>query len=252
MRRLFPGLGAIIALLLACGDSTSSTGSTTTGTTTTSADTLPDAYKHFTNGVKVSIDGDQVVLSTTDIPDHKSVYFPMSDTMYQAYNGTNTAFAAAPNTITAQQMVFRIPLHPVAASSHAATPLGPIGIAINGVALFNQYNGQDRPLTVEINSFDQGNGHPQQTGVYHYHVEPLHITATDGRDALIGFLLDGFPVYGPVENGRTIADADLDTYHGHFGVTRDYPLGIYHYHITAEDPYINGSGFWGSAGTVSQ
>jgi hypothetical protein len=34
-------------------------------------------------------------------------------------------------------------------------------------------------------------------------------------------------------------------------VTADYPGGIYHYHITLEDPYINGNGFYGNAGTVS-
>jgi hypothetical protein len=27
--------------------------------------------------------------------------------------------------------------------------------------------------------------------------------------------------------------------------------GTYHYHITLEDPYINGNGFYGNAGTVS-
>ena len=65
-------------------------------------------------------------------------------------------------------------------------------------------------------------------------------------------MLDGFPVYGPEENGRRVTNADLDAYHGHVGPTADYPNGIYHYHITDEDPYINGSGFFGTAGTVSQ
>jgi len=44
----------------------------------------------------------------------------------------------------------------------------------------------------------------------------------------------------------------LDAYHGHTSVTADYPNGIYHYHITSTDPYINGSGFYGTAGTVSK
>jgi hypothetical protein len=43
----------------------------------------------------------------------------------------------------------------------------------------------------------------------------------------------------------------LDDLHGHYGVTGDFPGGIYHYHITADDPYINGSGFYGTAGTVT-
>src|SRR4029079_17817070 len=101
--------------------------------------------------------------------------------------------------------------------------LGPIGIAVNGVAIFNQYAGPNRPLTNEVNSFDQANGHPQQTGQYHYHVEPLHITTTKGTDALIGFLLDGFPVYGPVENGHRVTNAELDAYHGNTGVPPHSP-----------------------------
>jgi hypothetical protein len=138
------------------------------------------------------------------------------------------------------------------AGTHAATPLGAIGIAVNGVPMFNQYAAGGAPLTGEINSFDQYNGHPQQTGVYHYHMEPTYLTANKGKDALMGFLLDGFPVYGPMENGTTVTNASLDAYHGHTGATADYPNGIYHYHITATDPYINGSGFYGTAGTVTQ
>jgi hypothetical protein len=159
---------------------------------------------------------------------------------------------AGNQTIVAQQLTFRIPVNPAVAATHAATPLGPIGIAVNGVALFNQYNGQNNPLTVEINTFDQWNGHPTPTNMYHYHAEPTWITAARGTDALVGFLLDGFPVYGPTENGKTITNADLDVYHGHTSVTKDYPAGIYHYHITSQDPYINGSGFYGNAGTVAQ
>ena len=75
---------------------------------------------------------------------------------------------------------------------------------------------------------------------------------SSAKDALIGFLLDGFPVYGPVENGVTLTSAALDTNHGHSTATADYPNGIYHYHITAYSPYINGGKFFGTSGTVTQ
>ena len=65
-------------------------------------------------------------------------------------------------------------------------------------------------------------------------------------------MTDGFPVYGPIENGKTVATKDLDAYHGHTNATTEYPAGVYHYHITADDPYINGSGFYGMPGTVSK
>ena len=73
-----------------------------------------------------------------------------------------------------------------------------------------------------------------------------------GNNALVGFLLDGFPVYGPFENGERVVNSLLDDYHGHEHVTADYPEGIYHYHITDADPYINGSGYYGTAGTVTR
>ena len=127
-----------------------------------------------------------------------------------------------------------------------------MGVSINGVALFKQYAGpNNQPLTNEIRSFDQYNGHPQQTGQYHYHIEPLYITAMHGKDALIGFLLDGFPVYGPEENGALVSGSELDDFHGHTTPTKEYPEGIYHYHITADDPYINGGEFYGTVGQVS-
>lgn len=230
----------------------SSDAANTTTTTTTSTDSVPTVFKSFSSAVEVSRDGNYVVLHTTDIPDHKSPYFATSDSRYTAYSGSNSAFVLNPNRIASQQITLRIPVAPVVAAVHSATPGGVIGIAVNGVVIFNQYNGQASPLTNEINSFDQYNGHPQQSGVYHYHVEPTWITAAKGTDALIGFLLDGFPVYGTYENGKKIVNADLDVYHGHISVTKDYPGGIYHYHITSEDPYINGSGFYGTAGTVAQ
>ncbi len=240
-------------LLATAGSAAGCSSDATTTTTTTGSDSVPAVFQKFGNGVTVTRDGNFIVLQTANLPDHKSAYWPTSDSRYQAYNGTNPNYSrAGTQVIIAQQLTFRIPVSPVMASNHAATPLGPIGIAVNGVSLFNQYNGQNNPLTVEINTFDQWNGHPTPTNMYHYHSEPTWITSAKGTDALIGFLLDGFPVYGPKEGTKTITNADLDAYHGHVAVTADYPAGIYHYHITSTDPYINGSGFYGAAGTVAQ
>lgn len=216
------------------------------------AQTPPSGYAHFTSAVSLWVDGSNVVIQANAVPDHKSPYFfPTTDPRYEAYNGTNPNYAQNPNHIATQTIEFRIPANPRAATTHAPTPLGPIGVAVNGVPLFNQYAGPNQPLTNEINSFDQYDGHPQMTGMYHYHAEPYALTAANGSDSLIGYLLDGFPVYGPKDNGVTITNADLDQYHGHFGPTSDYPQGIYHYHVTAAAPYINGTGFYGTAGTVS-
>ena len=236
-------------------DATSSNSSSTTTTTTSIGANVPDVYKKIYGATSITSDGTYITIKTTSLPDHKSPYYKNTQwaaTMYEAYNGTNTLWSQNPNTITENDITYKIPLNPVVATTHSTTPLGAMGVAVNGIPLFNQYAAGGVALTGEVNSFDQYGGHPQQTGMYHYHVEPTYITANKGEDALIGFLLDGFPVYGPVEGGKTLTNADLDVYHGHFGVTADYPNGIYHYHITSAAPYINGNGFYGTAGTVSQ
>ena len=229
--------------------------STTTTTTSTNSTVDLTIYKKLYGATSVTSEGDFVVIKSIGLPDHKTPYYKgtkWESTLYEVYNGTNTKFNQNPNTIAEQTLTFKIPANPKEAVTKSATPLGPIGISLNGVCFFNQYAAQRAALTDEINSFDQYNGHPQQQGQYHYHVEPTYLTKLKGKDALLGFLLDGFPVYGPLENGKTLTDSDLDVYHGHTSITTDYPKGIYHYHITAEAPYLNGNGFFGTAGTVSQ
>jgi len=247
--------GITTAFILCCGIIFLSCSKSSDDDTNDPGTPIPVVFSKFNSSVIISVEGNYVVLKTNGLPEHKSPYYQGTQwqaTLYEAYNGTNPAFMLNPNRIASQNLTFKIPLNPAVAAMHEATPLGPIGVSINGVPLFNQYAGPSQPLTNEINSFDQYNGHPQQQGQYHYHVEPLYITALKAKEALIGFLLDGFPVYGPKENGTTLTNADLDTYHGHTGATAEYPAGIYHYHITADAPYINGSGFYGSKGTVTQ
>lgn len=250
--KLLGGALLIFIALSACKkESTASTSSTTSPTGITA---IPDVYKKIYGATDMYISGNYLVIKATSLPDHKSPYYLGTKwaSKYEAYNGTDPNYSVNPNTIAESDLTYKIPLNPVVATNHQATPGGPIGVSLNGVPLFNQYNGQNAPLTNEINSFDQYGGHPQMQGLYHYHAEPTYLTTQKGKDAMIGFLLDGFPVYGPLENGKTIVNSDLDVYHGHFSVTTDYPKGIYHYHITAAEPYINGNGFYGTAGTVSQ
>ena len=224
--------------------------------TTTASVAVPAIYQRIYGATSVTSDGTYITVKTTDLPDHKSVYWPTTNALYQAFSGTTFAgytFSKNPNTISTQTITLKIPINPAVASSHASTPLGPIGIALNGVVFYNQYAGTGSPLSNEIAGFDQYWAHPQNSGQYHYHVEPIYLTQTKfSESALLGFLLDGFPVYGPQENGVTLTSANLDAYHGHTTATADYPNGIYHYHFTADAPYLNGSGFYGTAGTVSQ
>jgi hypothetical protein len=239
-----------ILMIFACSNSNndSSENNQNTGNTT-----VPEVYRKIYGASSITSDGTFITIKANGQPDHKSVYYSTTDSRYESFSGTTfggTTFTKNPNTINLNlASTYRIPLNPVVATTHASTPLGAIGVAVNGVPFFNQYAGPNQPLTNEVTSFDQYLGHPQATGVYHYHVEPTYLTTTKGKEALMGFLLDGFPVYGPEENG--VAVTNLDIYHGHTSVTADYPNGIYHYHVTNSDPYINGNGFYGTPGTVS-
>ncbi len=218
-------------------------------------DNVPDVYRKIYGATSITADNDYVYIKTNGTPDHKSAYYPMSNSLYENFSGTTfggNTFSKNPNEIASQNYTFKIPLNPTEAANHAATPLGAIGVSLDGVPFFNQYAGPSQPLTTEIVSFDQWWGHPQQQGAYHYHVEPLYLTTVKAsKSSLLGFLLDGFPVYGTEENGVLVADSLLDDYHGHTTATADFPNGIYHYHITSDAPYINGNGFYGTPGTVS-
>ena len=238
------------AAVAQCGGANSTTtttapSTTTTSTTTTSTTALPSAYAKFGGSATVSLDGSTVVIRTTDLPDHKSPYWGVGNANYEA---ATAGVAINPNKIASQSIVFRIPVSPLATTA-SDTPLGPMGIAVNGVVLFNQYAAGRTPLTSEIVSFDRYNGHPSPSNQYHYHVEPLWLTASLGKATYIGVLLDGFPVYGTIDSSGS-APTDLDSCNGHTGATTEYPQGIYHYPITSAPPYISGC-FHGSPGTVA-
>lgn len=256
---------AIIAgTAIACGNSSAATASptaptttatTTTTTTTTTAPTTPTTttsssstqamYSQFAgNGVSISFEGTTAVIRSSDTPDHKSPYWGTGSANYEA---PHSGMQVNPHSITTQNLTLRITTAPASATNTSDTPLGPIGISVNGVVFFNQYAAMRQPLTSEIVSFDRYNGHPNPNNQYHYHFEPLSITSSS-RSRLIGVLLDGFPVYGPIDsNGST--PSNLDGCNGHTAVTADFSSGIYHYHTTTAVPYISGC-FRGTAGTV--
>ncbi|HMC99447.1 MAG TPA: YHYH protein, partial [Ferruginibacter sp.] len=224
-------------------------------TVSSGSPSLPSVYNKIYGATSITFDGTWVTIKCNALPDHKSAYYPATNPLHENFSGTTFGgytFAINPNTISTQNITLKIPVNPAVAATHATTPMGVMGVALNGVPFFNQYAAGGSPLSGEIVSFDQWWGHPQMSGMYHYHVEPLYLTTVKAsKSALMGFLLDGFPVYGPKEeNGSD--PGGLDAYHGHTHATIDYPGGIYHYHFTTAAPYLNGNGFYGTAGTVTQ
>lgn len=242
-----------IVVFIRCSDDEDDNGN---GDTETEPDisVLADKFYH-TSAVTFTFDDTWVTITAKDLPDHKSMYYDEQDDLYEAYDEPNNPdFKKNPNTIGEQNLVYRIPRFPAEASTHESTPMGSMGVTINSVSIFNQEAAPGDDILEELNTFDQYEGHPAGTQ-YHYHIEPVWLTQErEGADneAFVGLLLDGFPVYGTHEDGVKLTNDDLDDYHGHFGVTEDFPDGIYHYHITDDLPWINGDGFYGTPGTVSQ
>ncbi len=255
--------------------STSSSNGTlsTDGTTTNNFSRL---YTKMYNILSFDSSGsNNVIIKTNDVPDHKSPFFGVGNAKYEAYNGDNPSFDTKINlmgtinnpTLLTQSITFTIPRNPVVSSTHTSTTGGAIGVSRNGVVYFNQYNGVGALLDeLEINNADQYLGHPTPTvtgAQYHYHYEPKYLTTKFGSSSFMGFLLDGFPVYGPIENGTKITTSMLDIYNGHISATEDYPNDkIYHYHVISATssvasalklavPYINGGKYYGTRGTVN-
>ena len=207
----------------------------------------------YDESVVVVVGEKNLTITSTNEPDHKSMYYAPSNPLYEEYSEPdNEDFYKNPNTIAAMNYTFTIPRFPEPAINSEATPFGPMGVSINSVVFYNQVARPGDDILEELNTFDQYEGHPTNTGSYHYHIEPTWLTETKGDSTFLGLLLDGFPVYGPVEGGVTLTNDDLDDYHGHIHSTTHFPEGIYHYHITDELPWINGGEFYGTPGTVTQ
>ncbi len=191
--------------------------------------------------VRLRHDAGALVIESQGWPNHPTATFP------------NTG---NPNSIRVQDFTFRLPLVPRRAAEITRLPMGPIGVALNGVVFFNPFE-QGGMNAVEGYSevwLDSCCGHPQQTGVYHYHKYPTCVKspfADDGsqHSPLIGFAFDGFPIHGPYESAGVMAmdlvgDQSLDVCNGHEDTGRGY-----HYHVTpGRFPYVIG-GYRGVAET---
>ncbi len=207
-----------------------------------------------TDALEIVVGDEFITITSANQPDHKSMYYAKSSVLHEDYNEPdNPDFKQNPNEIEVQNHVYKIPRFPVEATNKSTTPMGPMGVSVNSVAFFNQQAAGNDDILEELNTFDQYEGHPAGGGNYHYHIEPIWLTENElTSESFLGLLLDGFPVYGPEENGKRFANDDLDDYHGHVSATAEFPNGIYHYHVTDELPWINGDGFFGTPGTISK
>jgi hypothetical protein len=190
--------------------------------------------------ISVTREGDLRVVRANSLPKHATGEFPVRAGS-RAY-----AYDRNPNRIREQAVLLRLPAAPTPSATPACVPMGMIGFALSGVAIFNAFDlqGRDAPA-YEIQ--DKCSGHPEIGGRYHYHDWSGCMDDPAGQagrhSSLAGYMLDGFPIYGPRgEGGRQLRNRDLDACHGHrhaIEIDGRKQQG-YHYHFTAEFPYTIG------------
>lgn len=194
-----------------------------------------DSNKDGIDNLRLSHNDHFLIIKSQGYPNHPTAIFPNSDN---------------PNSIRVQDFTFRLPLEPKIADKITRVPMGPIGMALNGVVFFNPFEAGGMNAVEGYSEvwLDSCCGHPQQHGVYHYHKYPSCVKSPfpdDGKQhsPVIGFAFDGFPVYGPYEESGVMAKdlksssgRALDVCNGHFDELRGY-----HYHVTpGRFPYIFG------------
>ena len=125
---------------------------------------------------------------------------------------------------------------------------GPIGVAINGVPIFNpcKQGGCQNGDTKVLGELDVCNGHAGRADDhhyhyhYHYHAAPLCLMA--GKPANywdthpVGWALDGFAIFGYNDANGTTAVRD-GLWGGNPGTVPNAPAG-YSHHVTDAAPYV--------------
>lgn len=204
---------------------------------TGAASTPLAAFDEFNpSAVTVSFDGNEITIESNGMPNHTSPYWAETESLYI---DPVVAVALTPGRIGGNRsFTLTVSNAPELAARGTVTGLGPIGIAVTGVPIFNDLEGPNRPLQETIvETFDYAGAHNGPSG-YHYHIEarnvPENTILSHDDENLVGIMSDGFLIYGRKEPNGTYP-TDLDDSGGHFGVTpHSNDEEIYHYHIINE------------------
>ena len=197
--------------------------------------------------VKLTYASSSVVMEPDGIPNHpRDAYYAVPKSQDVVVPDATTAVVVKDPT-KAQNYKFTIPITPKFSATVTKTSLGSIGVMISGAVLYNPYEGDNKTPAMANNftitdsngitaSFvDKCAGHPiPNQGAYHYHGLSSCVTAkvdSIGKPShVIGFALDGFPIYGDRDiKGKQLLAKNLDACNGIFSPTPEFPKGIYHY-----------------------
>lgn len=183
----------------------------------------------------VSCDGTYAYVSSTGMATHS---------MMDGITATNLQVPTAQNFLGANG--WKIPLSPAIAASTTSVLDGPVGVAINGVPIFNpcKQGGCSAPGggdTKVMGELDNCNGHAGRADDYHYHAAPTCLMA--GQAAAnywdthpIGWALDGFAIFGYNDPSGATATRD-GVCGGNTTANNNAPAG-YAYHVSNASPYV--------------
>ena len=196
--------------------------------------------------VKLTYSKSSVLMQPTGIPNHaRDAYYAVPNAGVVVPDATTANIIKDPTK--AQTYNFTIPTTPKYSSKVTNTSLGSIGVMISGAVLYNPFEGDGKTVAMANNftitnsagitaSFvDKCTGHPTPgQGAYHYHGLPSCVTVKVDKVSkpshIIGFALDGFPIYGDRDNkGKQVTAKNLDQCNGINSATPEFPKGIYHY-----------------------
>jgi hypothetical protein len=232
--------------------------------TTTIAADAPEFFKRYFRCVTITTTATSVVVSTNALPPHRTNYYGTNHPNYEPFDTSRgSQYRANPNLLSSKQYAFTIPKNPVlrnltvtsamidgqVGSNTNEYPMGPAGVALDSVALFNPLAAPGDDIEDEKYTFDSFNAHPAPDGTYHYHTVtpgPLEVlelggftsNATPGSAAieLYGIMCDGTPVLGCKELDGSAPSGTLDAQGGHAHDLEDASdvvllAGRYHVHV---------------------
>lgn len=226
-------LSLVVIAFMAC----SSDSTTSEEDVTVSTGELHAAFAAFNqDATTIYLDGDKVVIETTGLPNHKTVYWGVGNALYMEEPDVQLTPSIMSSNNNATTMT--VDATPNLTGNTVATTLNTIGIAVSGVSIFNDSEGNG-PLSSAAASLDWTGAHIGP-GVYHYHLEPIAFTNDDSN--LVGILKDGVFLYGRKCSTTGTYPTNLDASGGHTSATQ-YTDGVteYHYHIINEVYSTTGS-----------
>lgn len=244
-------------------------GELTLANCTTSIDAgAPAFFKNYFSCVTITSTATGVTITTKGLPPHRSYYYGAGNPNYVAFDYTRGAmYRPNPNKIATATISVTVPIQPTAkgltitaalvdgvvGTSTDEYRLGPQGVALDSVYLFNPLAAPGDLIENEKYTFDSYNAHPEMMGAYHYHTNtlgPLEVLQAKGMISttklgqaeieVYGIMCDGTVVMGCTElNGAAPQAAGLDAQNGHVHDLTDKAGAVllaqrYHTHICPE------------------